>query len=504
MPRRILDIRIDGQPRAVDPDLTASSGERRQPEPAPLTKGPNRFTIRVPSHGTKLSLGEGDATDTALWNKRPGVGTEAGIVAQTDLHAHLHTFGAGRPEAKTIVRLGVPAASVPAAADYMPGADTGMGSVNGDALAGWSGYAMVTQGAAYHEARQNHVISSAEGEVRVVAERSISLGTPGDVIIGADAELSARELAQNDGDPRSPTEGGSADPFFRVEGAAPLAAQAEGVVRGFVTMATAVARAMTVKPIPSATGFTSAVKSALSDCSASASMLFANAGLLAAQLALPRSPGGQVSLYASRVASMSSPNTVALNAGTAASVVGGVSASVLGGVAASLAGLVSASVTGLAAVVSGQLTATLESVFGAATVRSPAGVNVYSSAGPVAVTGSGPVQVNSVAGGAHVHGASHCYIGAGPAVGMGLYAVPAALFLGNLTSAGAFPAPGPDASRGISVAPALLTLAMAPSMIEVTPRSTSVAAPSITVTGAETVTVGGAATFVTGGAVYLG
>src|SRR5688572_5013391 len=173
MPRRIIDIRIDGQPRAVDPDLTEGAGKRHQPEPAPLTKGPNRLTIRVPSHGTKLSLGEGDTTDTALWNKRTGVGTEAGIVAQTDLHAHIHTFGAGKPEAKTIVRLGLPSSSVPAAAEYQPGADTGMGVLSGDAFAAWSGYAMVTQGASYQEARQNHVISSAEGEVRLVGETSI-------------------------------------------------------------------------------------------------------------------------------------------------------------------------------------------------------------------------------------------------------------------------------------------------------------------------------------------
>jgi hypothetical protein len=131
-------------------------------------------------------------------------------------------------------------------------------------------------------------------------------------------------------------------------------------------------------------------------------------------------------------------------------------------------------------------------------------VNVYSSAGPVAVTGGGSVQLNSVTGGAHVHGASHCYIGAGPAAGMGLYATAGALFLGNLAVAGAFPAPGPDASRGVSLAPARVTIAMVPAMIEVTPRSASVAAPSVTVTGAETVTVGGASTFVTGGAVYLG
>jgi hypothetical protein len=504
MSRRIIDIRIDGQLRATDPDLLSEAHRRSQPEAAPLTRGPNRFTIRVPSHGTKLSLGEGDLTDAALWNKRPGVGTEAGIVAQTDLHAHLHTFGAGDPEAKTVVRLGVPTQSVPTSTDYQPGEGAGIGTLGAGAFSGWSGYAMVTQGAAYQEARQNYVITSAEGEVRVASATRISLGTSGDVLIGADADLSPADISANDGDPRSPTEAGRADALFRAEGAAPLAAQAEGIVRGFATMAAAIAKSITAKPILSASGWTAPVKSALADSSASASMLFANAGLLTAQLALPRSPGGQVGVYASRVAAVSSPQTVAVNAGAAASVVGGVSASVLGGVAANLAGLVSATVTGLAAAVSGQISATLESVFGPAEVRSPAGVNIYAQSGPVTVTANRSVQVSSVSGGAHVHGASQCYIGAGAAAGMGLYALPSALFVGNLASAGAFASPGPDASRGVSVAPASITISMAPSILEMTPRSTSIAASSVTVTGAETATLGGAVTFVTGGAVYLG
>ncbi|MCC7389851.1 MAG: hypothetical protein IT431_13910, partial [Phycisphaerales bacterium] len=198
-----IDIQVDDRPRTIDPDLSRTAEQMSQPEPGPVTAGPNRYTIRVPSEGTKLSLGEGDLVDTASRNQRPGVGTDAGIVAQTDNHIHLSTFGVLGPEVKTIVRLGTPAVSVPALGPGGAGGgagEAGVACVFPEAYDTWNGYSMVTQGGAYQEARFNHLIVSAEGEVRVVGKTLVSLGTPGDVIIGAAPDAPVTELVLNDGD----------------------------------------------------------------------------------------------------------------------------------------------------------------------------------------------------------------------------------------------------------------------------------------------------------------
>ena len=43
----------------------------------------------------------------------------------------------------------------------------------------WSGYAMLTAGAAVHESRYNHVVVSGEGEARVAGKRAVQVGLPG-------------------------------------------------------------------------------------------------------------------------------------------------------------------------------------------------------------------------------------------------------------------------------------------------------------------------------------
>lgn len=502
---RTIELTLDTRQRAKDPDLTLVSAGVNQPEVAPLTLGPNRFTVRVPSYATKLNLGEGDKTDAIRFNKRLGVGTESGIVAQTDQHTHLHTFGTELPEAKTLVRLGIPPTSVPSTGPtYTPNAETGIGSLLPESYSKWNGYSMVTQGASYQESRNNHVIVSAEGEVRVVASTLISLATSGDVIIGADTSSTPQVLAGNQNDPASPTDFGNPDLLFREGKTARIAVKSVELANTWLSAVAAHRAGIEHKPLPGVTGwaplgFPEYVAEAFE-----ATECVAASGALIAGLTVPSSPGGRVGLYASSNVSAAAENMVTINAGTIASMAAGVMTYIIGGLFANITGLFSASMNGVFAKVAGTYSATLQSLFGDAEVRSPVGVSVYSHFGPVKVTGNTTVQLNSVMGGAYVHGALATFVGAGPGPGMGLLALPAAMQLGVFAAPGNFIAPMPILTKGMTFLPAAIVASMSPTELNLTPASAVLMAPVISAIGSGSVTITSPTITLTGGMVYLG
>jgi hypothetical protein len=502
---RTIELTLDTRQRAKDPDLTLPSAGVNQPEVAPLTFGPNRFTVRVPSHATKLNLGEGDKTDAIRFNKRLGVGTESGIVAQTDQHTHLHTFGTELPEAKTLVRLGIPPTSVPSTGPtYTPNAETGIGCLLPDSYSKWNGYSMVTQGASYQESRNDYVVVSAEGEARVIASKLISLASSGDVIIGADTAVTPQYIAANQHDPADPVDVGNADLEYRQAKQGRLAVKSLELVNTYVSAIQSFISGIEHKPLPAMTGWAPlGFPEKVAEAAEVAECIAATAALVAG-IAMPSSPGGRVGLYGSSSANVSAEGTVAINAGTIGSMAAGVMTYIVGGLFASVTGLLSASLTGVFAKVAGTYAATLQSLFGDAEVRSPVGVSVYSQLGPVKVTGNTVVQLNSVAGSASVHGMLETFIGAGPGPGMGLLALPAAMQLGVFAAPGNFLAPVPVITTGMTFLPAAIIASMSPTELNLTPAAAVLTAPVITAMGSGSVTVMSPIVTVTGGMVYLG
>jgi hypothetical protein len=137
-------------------------------------------------------------------------------------------------------------------------------------------------------------------------------------------------------------------------------------------------------------------------------------------------------------------------------------------------------------------------------VRSPVGVSVYSHLGPVKVTGNTVVQLNSVAGGAYVHGMVDTFVGAGPGPGMGLLALPMAMQLGVFSSPGNFLAPMPILTTGMTFLPASIVASMSPTELVLSPASATLTSPVVTATAATSISLTSPIVTVTGGMVYLG
>jgi hypothetical protein len=466
--------RLGRTARARDPNLSAHAGATPQPTPAPLTTGNNRVTIRVPAQATKLNLGQGDATETATRNKRLGVGTESGIVGQTDAHIHWETFGTLAAEAKTLVRLGIPPTSVPPGG-YAAGASTGIGCMFPEAYSTWDGYSMVTQGAAYQEAQHNHLVVSATGEVRVVGKTLISIASSGDVIIGADGTVSPQTLVQNQGSPSDPGAFGEPDQYFRIQKLTAVVDKSVALVESATGIVAAAMVAMDRgAPLPGMTGWVPlTVMEAIKNVALGLAKLGTQIYSTLSTVRTPSGASGGVGVYAERDVTLGATESVSIHAGMSAGTIAGISASMCAPFVSST-GLVSSSMSGIFASVAALYSATLQSSFGTTTVRSPAGVKVYSTFSSVAVTGSADVQLNSVLGGAHVHGLANAYIGSGDALGWGLRATPVRLVLGQMAAPGIFTEPGFLPMFGVSITDAMLTVQHTASYVKVSPIGVNV------------------------------
>lgn len=508
----LQSVTLGRVPRARDPNLSGPAGATPQPPPAPVTTDNNRVTFRVPAEATKLTLGQGDATETATRNKRPGIGTESGIVGHTDAHIHWETFGTKAMEAKTLVRLGTPPTSVPPGG-YDAGAFTGIGCMFPEAYSKWNGYSMVTQGAAYQEARENHLISSATGEVRVVGKTLVSLASTGNVVIGADSGTTPKDLIQNQGGPDATGDYGEPDKHFRIQQLARLGTKGVALVTGGAALIAGVISRINFEPIEGATGFEPPMKSLLgiAEYGLDAVELVGKAVAWAAELVLPSSSAGNVSAYAEKTVTIGAEETVVINAGVAGSIVAGGAASIAAPVA-SVIGLIGSSMTAIFANIGALWSATLQGTFGHAVVRSPRGVQVYSSMGGVTVTGLSDVQLNSNTGGAYVHGMTSAYIGSGPVMGWGLRASPLSVTVGQMATPALFKFSSFVPMFGMSISDVSVNIQHTESMVTVNPvgvnifgmTEVSTTAPIVNTTGEIDINLEAPVINVTGGIVNLG
>jgi hypothetical protein len=177
-------------PRDADQEEDAAEA----PQTANATTDPNRYTIYVPVDQTVFSLGKGSST----WIK------DDGITGKTKKHIHFEV----KEEDKTIVVLGGPAL------------DSGLCGWEGDSIAAQNkGYAMVTDGFAWHEAKEQHVILCSEGDVMVRTSgeskfagvqsdsgkvlvfggEAVTLGSPAGVTIGATPGVTPVDLKHEGG-----------------------------------------------------------------------------------------------------------------------------------------------------------------------------------------------------------------------------------------------------------------------------------------------------------------
>jgi hypothetical protein len=129
------------------------------PTVATATKDPNRYTIYVPFDHSTLSLGQAG----------PAWIPDRGITAKTDNHFHSFVVGKLDPKDNTILTLGSPATahSIPA-------------QVGGLTSGTIHGYAMVTSGNAWSDAKFQQVLMSREADVTVRASGEGTVGVQAD------------------------------------------------------------------------------------------------------------------------------------------------------------------------------------------------------------------------------------------------------------------------------------------------------------------------------------
>ena len=155
--------------RAIDPDVT-SRMETERTAPASPTGGPNRLTLYVPTEHTILSLGQGCAERI----------NDYGLTGSSDNHVHFEVT----PNNQTVVSLGDPATSVCKS------------NFHGDDLVSALsyGYAMLTDGNAWHESQSWHTVMSVTKDTAIVAEaagrRAVLQATHGIVDINAAQHVS--------------------------------------------------------------------------------------------------------------------------------------------------------------------------------------------------------------------------------------------------------------------------------------------------------------------------
>jgi hypothetical protein len=405
-------------------------GDLDQADPA--DKAPNRATVWIPTEHVTVNVGaavwgsSGTTEKPASTSGPPEV--DAGIVAQTDRHIHLHTFGdvpgktPGGPS-RTVVRLGTPVTVVKASATGYGAIhtnaiqdDTDIGSAYPQPYNGWDGYAMVTEGGAYQESQENHLIVSGKADLRLAGQRTVLLGTPGQVHIMADGAQGLASIVRNaetDSAADSRIDGpgkwvGSLRPETLFDAA--MTAVAAGLA-----LAAALDMACRIRFARSPTvGFAGWAAPAFGDWAALVlQFAAAGGGLVAAGLAVkPLAPGGDVTVYASGSYKAVGAFSASMHGGVMTTVSGGALNLVSADAIMSVSSLAISSLSGTFTAVSGLKSVGVSSQWGTVKVNGRESSEL-SSHGKVFVAGGEDVQVNSTDGAIYVHGRKGFYLGCG-------------------------------------------------------------------------------------------
>jgi hypothetical protein len=302
--------------------------------------------------------------------------------------------------------------------EYPPPGTRGIGSINPDAANHWAGYTMVTQGAAYQEAQHNFVIASASGEVRVAAEQAITLGSPGDVIIGADVLSSVSDYAENYDDTKLYDEPGLASTYFSRE----LLTGVSGVATSLTAAALGIGSFVTLKIKPSLGKAGWEPGSALGRVSNYVAIGMTMRKVSRAVSALQRlgmgtrertQGWGNVGIFGTMAVNIVSRNAATMYSHVSTIVSAGLFAK-MASIMSTVSGVYSASVQGMyEAGMSSLMGTKVSSHFGDTTVQGHGGVFVSSPSGHITASAKENVQLNSTDGKAFVHGTKGFYIGGG-------------------------------------------------------------------------------------------
>lgn len=422
--------------RAFDPDLTSNIDTDLAPlDPAHQTKGPNRFTVLVPTEHTVFSLGDKGAADRTQ---------EVGIRGETDSHVH---FRARTPD--TLVRLG---------------------TKGGHKIDGFNaGYLVHTAGEAKQESIGSHVVQSIgsnillhtkgeppapptppptppgakpsppppapepletiaslqsdHGFVEVVAGHRTTVAATGKVLISADESLSLETRAKGSEFYGSATKWTTAQHVKATLGVADWLASVYSVATTFLP-ASSSAESGSV-------GWRETPNRDWAKITVDIAKLVTSTSRLATTLEW-QNPGSKVSIYASDAVSIAGDSSVSLNGTYSASVTSALSASLLGGTA-SVKGLGYASLwAGQEVSVKAIKNARVEGERGTASLRGKKGAEVSSFNGPVVVQGKSHVRLASTTGIAYVYGEDGVSIACG--ANWGLFADASSMRMGKITS----------------------------------------------------------------------
>jgi hypothetical protein len=406
------------------------------------SKQTNRASVWIPNQRVTINAGAAILGSSGSTENQPAANVppevDAGVVAQTDAHIHLHTFGTGTGKpadgkttfpvpGRTMLRVGVPSAALQAVTQYgstvankIPN-PIQIGTVFPSPYNTWPGYSMITEGASYQESFGSNAVISGATDLRLAGATSVLLGSPGDVHIAADAAASIADFARNDGSDSDFTSGGRWRTFQKTEHAIDTISTAVKAVLGTVA---AVAAFYNIEqgrsPTPKQTGWMSAD---WMDYGVLGLTLAAAAGGGAAGVAvdlMSENDAGCLQLYGSHSFGAYGALFASMHAGIVNTVSSTLLTLVSGLVATSISSAGVTVVSGTGTAISGVLSASLSSQFGKVKVNAKTSTEV-SSFGNVYVAGKQDVQVNSTDGWLYCHGGKGFYLGcgAGPPVDMG-------------------------------------------------------------------------------------
>jgi hypothetical protein len=410
---------------------------------------PSRFTIWIPTEHVTVNMGNPVFTGTGSTENTAGVvQVDPGFVAQTDHHIHLHTFGQAKatPAAagRTLLRLGTPVQVVKAGSTY---ASTGIGSHTDSSGAplpllgtsgnlestdigsrypgpynAWYGYALITEGGAYQESQENHLIVSGKADLRLGADRTVLVGSPGQVQITADTGNDLPGIIGNLG-PDSVIDGpgkwvGHHPADFAIDAAANLLGAGLALFAvcdlafNYRFARSPYAKSKTDKaPAQAKVGWAG---TNFGDWAGAALQLIGAGGsVYAAYRDLnPSTKPGDVSIYASDSFGANGAVSVSIHGGVMTSVTGGALNLISADAIMSISSLLISSLAGTVTAVSGLYSVAVTSQWGSAKMNGRQSAEV-SSAGTVYVAAKEQVQVNATDGDLYVHGRTGFYLGCG-------------------------------------------------------------------------------------------
>lgn len=418
-----------------DPDLLGQvQPNYDMVECAPPTGDPNRYTVYVPFDLTTFSLGK----ESSRWIRDPG------ITGRTQHHVHFHTT----ETPKTMISLGGPAAH------------EGFAGFDGDVIKRNGGFSMVTDGNAWLDAKkQFYVVSRTEdviirtaaaktaalhsdlGDVSIAAKKKVSIGTAGDIWIGADTDGHVEDKK-----------------FEKVVDSEVGKWIANKTVK---TMLTAVdtyfaAEAVFLKAADVEKKSKDGVSGWDTETNWSKAKFIVDLGKVAstiARYATEFTLEGKVSIMATSFAGMTGNVAASVFGNLSASLTSLVSASVLGG-SASMKGILWTSVwSGVQTSIKSIKDVEIKAEKGKLKASGKTDAEVVCQSGPLKLTGDTDVRLSSATTSVVVHAPKVASIAAGDGNGYGVRAEPEWIFVGKMSSPKNFMGMSKDPDSGLEITP---------------------------------------------------